>query len=404
MPTKLASPYNLPRLVGAVAWLSLLVIPSPARAQGADSVGTDSGSVAARVVDAVCGKEVVILGELPSHGEARAFQAKAEIVHRLVDQCGFDALLFEASMYDFVGFRESLAQQTAVASQLDRAIGRFWWTRELTDWRRWLFHQATEDGLFLGGLDDQVSVTSDYARATLPDLVAASSPPQNASDCEEAVDRHLYWRYDTNKPFDDPEKIRLQQCVRTAADAFTRTEGNRGTPEQAMLESFAGYVDRQRGGPAPLDRDEAMYRNALWHIGRMPAGSKVIIWTATVHAARKQGPLPWQPLGARLAAHREGRVAAIGFTAYGGSSSMAGHPSKPFPEAPPGSLEARATEGNVPWAFLNASALRGIGNTQSRLLGRFTAADWSTCFDGVVVIREEVAPTFDPWNPDNTSS
>jgi erythromycin esterase-like protein len=353
--------------------------------------------VVGRVADAVCGKQVVLLGELPSHGEARAFQAKAEIVQRLVDQCGFDALLFEASMYDFVGFQEGVEQQTAVASQLDRAIGRFWWTRELTDWRRWLFREATEGELVLGGLDDQVSVTSDYARATLPSLVAASSPPQDASECEEAVARHLYWRYDTGAPFDESEKIRLQQCVQKAADAFNRAEGNRGTPAHAMLESFAGYVDRQAGVPATLDRDHAMYRNALWHIGRMPAGSKVIIWTATVHAARRQGGLRWQPLCARLAAQWEGRLAAVGFTAYAGWSSMAGQPSKRLPEAPPGSLEAQATKGDVPWAFLNASALRSIGHAPSRLLGTLTSADWSTYFDGVVVIREEVAPVFDPW-------
>jgi erythromycin esterase-like protein len=164
-----------------------------------------------------------------------------------------------------------------------------------------------------------------------------------------------------------------------------------------MLESFAGYVDRQRGAPAPLDRDEAMYRNAQWYIGRMPAGSKVIIWTATVHAARTRGVLSQQPLGARLAAQWEGRLAAIGFTAYAGWSSMAGQPSKRLPEAPRGSLEAGAITGNVPWAFLNASALRTIGDAPSRLLGGFNTADWSTYFDGVVVIREEVAPVFDPW-------
>jgi erythromycin esterase-like protein len=392
MPTKLVSPYNLLRVIRLVALQGLLFVPSPAWAQQADL-----GAVVARVADAVCGKQVVILGELPSHGEARAFQAKAEIVQRLVDQCGFDALFFEAPMYDFVGFQEGVEQQIGVASQLDRAIGRFWWTRELINWRRWLFREATEGKLVLGGLDDQISVTSDYARATLPSLVAASSPPQSASVCKEAVARHLYWRYNMDEPFDEPERIRLQQCVRGAANAFIRVQANRGTPKQAMLESFAGYVDRQRNASAPVDRDEAMYRNALWYIGRMPVGSKVIIWTATVHAAREQGGLPQQPLGARLSAQWEGRVAAVGFTAYAGRSSMAGQPSKPLPEAPPGSLEVRATEGNIPWAFLNASALRSIGHVPSRLLGSVTTADWSTYFDGVVVIREEVAPVFDTW-------
>jgi erythromycin esterase-like protein len=383
----------MPRVIHLVALLGLLLIPARAWAQQADL-----DSVVARVADTVCDNQIVMLGELPSHGEARAFEAKAKIVQRLIDRCDFDALLFEAPIYDFVGFQEGGEQYKAVASQLDRAIGRFWWTRELTDWRRWLFRQATERGLVLGGLDDQVSVTSDYARITLPGLVAASSPQESSSECEQAVARHLYWRYDAGAPFDEPEQVRLQRCVRDAADAFAvRAEGNRRTPEQAMLENLANHIDRQRGAPASLDRDEAMYRNALWHIERMPAAGKVIIWTATVHASREQGRLSQQPLGAWLAAQWGRGLASIGFTAFAGWSSMAGQPRKPLPEAPPVSLEARATGGSAPWVFLNASALRRIGHAPSRLLGSFTEADWSAYFDGVVVIREEVAPVFDQW-------
>jgi erythromycin esterase-like protein len=385
--------FLLARVMRLVALLGLLLIPAPARAQQADL-----GSVVARVADAVCGKQIVILGELPSHGEARGFEAKAKIVQRLIDECGFDALLFEAPIYDFVGFREGGDQHRAVAAQLDRAIGRFWWTRELTDWRAWLFRRATEGGLVLGGLDDQVSVTSDYARATLPGLVAAASPSRGKSECEQAVSRHLHWRYDTDTPFDEAEQIRLQRCVREAVDALAgRAEGSRRTDEQVMLENLANYVDRQRPAPASLDRDEAMYRNALWHMARMPAESKVIIWTATVHASREKASLPQQPLGAWLAARWGQGLASIGFTAFSGWSSMAGRPRRQLPEAPPGSLEAQATRGSAPWVFLNASALRRIGHAPSRLFGSFTEADWSACFDGVVVIREEAAPVFDPW-------
>jgi hypothetical protein len=74
---------------------------------------------------------------------------------------------------------------------------------------------------------------------------------------------------------------------------------------------------------------------------------------------------------------------------------MAGQPSRLLEEAPPGSLEARATEGNVPWAFLGAADLRRLDGAPSRLLGTFAREDWSTFFDGLVVIREEVAPVFD---------
>jgi erythromycin esterase-like protein len=95
------------RLIRLVALPGLLLMPSPAWAQQ-----TDAGGLVVRVADAVCGKQVVILGELPSHGEARAFQAKAEIVQRLVEPCGFDALLFEAPMYDFVGFQEAVTPRS----------------------------------------------------------------------------------------------------------------------------------------------------------------------------------------------------------------------------------------------------------------------------------------------------
>ena len=41
-----------------------------------------------------CRNDIVLLGELPSHGEAKTFGLKARIVQALVERCGFDALLF----------------------------------------------------------------------------------------------------------------------------------------------------------------------------------------------------------------------------------------------------------------------------------------------------------------------
>lgn len=75
---------------------------------------------------------------------------------------------------------------------------------------------------------------------------------------------------------------------------------------------------------------------------------------------------------------------------------MAGMPSKPLPIAPPGSLEARATAADTAWVYLGPAALRDLGEVPSRLLGRFTSADWSTMFDGVLVVQTEAAPVFEP--------
>ena len=64
---------------------------------------------AARVAAAVCSKRIVLLGELPEHGEARGFGVKARVVERLVARCGFRAVLFEAGNYDFFGLERAIA-------------------------------------------------------------------------------------------------------------------------------------------------------------------------------------------------------------------------------------------------------------------------------------------------------
>src|SRR4029450_7050730 len=107
-------------------------------------------SIVDGVVDAVCRKQIVLLGELPTHGEAHAFDAKSKIADRLIAQCGFTAILFEAGIYDFIGLERAADTRTATPEQLDNAIGRFWWTRELTPWRRALFEATTRQRVVVG--------------------------------------------------------------------------------------------------------------------------------------------------------------------------------------------------------------------------------------------------------------
>jgi erythromycin esterase-like protein len=163
-----------------------------------------------------------------------------------------------------------------------------------------------------------------------------------------------------------------------------------------MLESFARYADRQRLG-VTSGRDESMYRNLVWYLERLPANSRVVIWTATVHAARQRGgSLSELPLGARAVERWGDRVGAVGFTAYAGYTSRAARPPSPIAEAPPESLEATTTSKSA-WALLDKEKLRALGRVPSRLLGTFVSDTWSDYFDTVVVIRQEAAPTFDPW-------
>jgi hypothetical protein len=47
-------------------------------------------------------------------------------------------------------------------------------------------------------------------------------------------------------------------------------------------------------------------------------------------------------------------------------------------------------------AYLDRAALRALGAVPSRLLGKVVTTDWSTAFDGMLVLRDEAAPTFEP--------
>jgi erythromycin esterase-like protein len=376
-------------LTACVAAVALLPLATVARMQNRTAPSIVDG-----VVTAVCQKQIVLLGELPSHGEAHTFDAKSKIADRLMAQCGFTAILFEAPIYDFIGLERAAAARAATPEHLDNAIGRFWWTRELTPWRRTLFEAATRQRVVVGGLDDQISITSHYAKAALPRLIAAASSGTTATECRESVSRHVGWRYDAKTPFDEREQLRLQQCARHAADAAAASRSI-DAADRVMLQSFARYADRQRPG-VTTDRDESMYRNLVWYLERLPANSRVVIWTATVHAARQRGSLAVVPLGARVVERWGDRVGAVGFTAYAGYTSMAGRPASPIADAPPASLEATATSESA-WALLDSAKLRAIGRVSSRLLGKFVSETWSDYFDWVVVIRQEAAPTFDPW-------
>jgi erythromycin esterase-like protein len=376
-------------IIACMASVALLPVGTVARAQERTAQSIVDG-----VVNAVCQKQIVLLGELPTHGEAHTFDAKSRIADRLIAQCGFTAILFEAAIYDFIGFERAAETRSATPEQLDNAIGRFWWTRELTPWRRALFEASTRQRVMVGGLDDQLSITSHYAEAVLPRLIAAASSESTATECRQTVSRNVGWTYDAKNPFDEREQLRLQQCASNAADAAAANR-SLDAADRVMLESFARYADRQRLG-VTSGRDESMYRNLVWYLERLPANSRVVIWTATVHAARQRGSLSEVPLGARVVERWGDRVGTVGFTAYAGYTSRAGRPASPISDAPPESLEATSTSESA-WALLDSAKLRAIGRVSSRLLGKFVSETWSDYFDAVVVIRQEVAPTFDPW-------
>lgn len=344
----------------------------------------------ASVVETLCAKRVVALGELPSHGEASAFRFKAEVVRRLVDQCGFDAVLFEAPIYDFLGFEHALEEGAAGQRQLDNAIGRFWWVQELDDWRRWLMASSMQRRLLVGGLDDQVSATSVYAMTVLPALVGRRLPGDEGMACKNAVERNLLWSYDDSVPYDAAEQRLLDDCARHARDSVVRSLSEN---EPHMLGNLATYHHRTAGGASVVPRDDVMYRNVLWYMERLPGDARIVIWTANVHAARKSVPERASSMGALLAERFGGDFAAIGGTALDGWSRMAGGPVRRLAPVPSIALEREASAAAGPVDYLDGTRLNAMGRVASRLFGEFRVENWGDYFDGVFIVRDEKGPT-----------
>ena len=345
-----------------------------------------------QAIQAGCTKRIVALGELPSHGEARAFASKAEIVRGLVERCNFKAVLFEAGQYEFSFLEKQSRAQHDFAVRLDGAIGRFWSVNELADWRQWIARNNKKKGdLYVGGIDDQPSATSVLTRQKLPELLSHALPKGERAQCRDAIARHLFWTYDDAHPYDAPEKKRLLQCATQARSTLSK---GRSTGEDAALaRAFANYVSREADAADPGMREQSMLETLQWHLGRLPEGSRVVIWTASVHAAKAQGGLPWEPLGAKLASLFGEDYMAVGFTALSGVTAMAGRAPSALPALPAGSLEARALPASDEAAYLGGSALLALDGSPSRLYGRIGSHPWSRHVDSVVVIREEIAPT-----------
>lgn len=358
--------------------------------------------VVAEATQALCDKRIATLAELPSHGEGRAFALKAAIARRLVERCGFQTVAFEAPIYEFLELERRLGAGHRSGLDLDRAIGKLWWARELAGFRRWLRGEAESRRLRLVGIDDQVSATSERTRSHLPTRIADRNERARVATCSAAVSRHLSWSYDDDHPFDATEQQDLLRCARDATtprsdrddtDA-TRDDAQGKSFDDVMASNFAGYIARQVEPATSGSRDDVMAANLRWHLARGPGDLKVIVWTATVHASKQQGDLEIVPMGKRLADSFGSQYGAVGFGAYGGASSMAGRAAKTIEPAAGESLEARATRADQPLAYLDTTSLKQLGVIESRLFGTAMRADWSRHFDAVVVVREETPAQF----------
>ena len=201
-------------------WLFLFVtclsavFSSNARATDHKVVAQQDEKEVARLVRDLCRRDVVLLGEDGNHGSGRTLELKTELVRRLHEKCGFDAVFFESQIYDLIDFERSLVKGKATQAGLTDAIGAVWsrW-KESEPLLSYLFAEAKAGRLQVAGLDPQVGgIGSRFVPNGLGDELTAFLDAGQRDACAATLQRHNGWKYDETHPFDDAAKASLRAC------------------------------------------------------------------------------------------------------------------------------------------------------------------------------------------------
>jgi erythromycin esterase-like protein len=373
-----------------LAALALAALPSPAAAQPRDPAMDTA-------VRDLCHRRVAMLGEA-SHGDGATFAFKAALIRRLVNECGYNAVLFEASHYDFVELMRRLrAGETATPAMLSSSIGGIWNRyAELTPLVDFLFARARAGRLTLGGLDDQLgSAGAFYSNDEMPIQLTARLPEEARERCRGLLNRRINNGY--------PRAVSDAAAMRAGLLACsTEMLATARNPEEAQFDrNIARLADRDLSEQPVFvrRRDDSMYENLRWYMARPGPRARVIVWAQNAHVARDARTSAAFPAGGNLGfyVHRDyGRRAfALGFSAYGGAwRSVFSRDDEPIAPAPPGTLEALAMAGSAQDAVYRGSTwLARVGHVPGRpFFYHYAPASWAQVFDGMVVFRAERAP------------
>ncbi len=384
----------------ALALLSAAVNRLPAQNL---RVQRDSGWTKAvdQVVAAACGRRIAVLGESPLHAFGKTLEFKVDVASRLITQCGYRAFFVESGIYDFLRFESELAAGRAVTERdVAAAIGGIWGYREMAPLVSLLRERANARALAVGGIDDQVGRGS-YAQSAMPADLVAPLEPATRSRCLAAFERHMKWQYTAESPYAPVHRTEMLDCL----DAIDRAGATgAANSRRLMTDNLRRFLGRDfASGPVGAAetfsaRDRSMYENFRALESRLAPGTKIILWTATIHAAKSlagvSGLERQTPLGASVQQQFPGEVFVLGFSAAGGTFAMGRQQPRVLTPAPSSSIEALAlSDASAAVGFLTAMELRRIGAAPGRLLGaEFKTSQWSDVVDGVVVFREERPP------------
>ncbi len=347
-----------------------------------------------------------MLGESATHGDGRTETFKVALVERLINECGFDSVFFEASHIEFLHLTRQLRTGPPVsADQLSSAIGGLWkFDREFQPLVPLLLAKAQAGQIALGGIDDQLGqLGQDYANVEMVTELTAFLPETQRQDCTLALHRRIYSDYTEAAPYSKADQSQIVVClsaIETAFAAAKTTELASKAERLEMISATQRWVTRDFSSDAELSvqRDQSMFQNFEWLRRHQPQRHKVIVWAATVHIA-KQGDPTWRDhTGTNFGSyvHREygANAFSLGFSALSGSYRQGRRDTHDLPAAPPDSLEAQVLHRNLLDAvYVGPAQLQAKGTVPGAIFRHaYQTLPWANFLDGVVVVRKEHSP------------
>jgi erythromycin esterase-like protein len=353
----------------------------------------------------LCNKQVAMLGENGFHGEGKSVAFRAVLIRRLVTRCGFRAVFFEASHYDFLAVqRAARLHQPVTEAMVLSAIGGKWSKdEELAPLVAFLTTEARGARVTLGGLDDQLgSAGAFYSLDAMPSELAEKLPAERREPCRVALRQRARWEYSDASPHDASAVARLQSCLAAMRAAWQASSADAGLRNERleMIANVERNIDRDFADTKGIvaGRDRSMYLNFRWLAAGLPRGAKIVVWAANQHIARDAALdpdfTPGGDLGAYIHRAYGNRAFALGFSAASGAYRWARGDTRTIPAAAPGSLEALLLSGNGEAAYAGPARLAALGTRPGAVFDfrKPSTARWAALFDGIVVFRAARPP------------
>ena len=390
-------------LLGA---LLLFIGSVPASAQ-TDSNSPRDGKALDAATRALCKTQVAMVGEIATHGDGHTLAFKVALVERLIDQCGFDTVFFEANQEEFIHLNQRLRSGDAVTSDdLLTAVGGTWkFYREFQPLAPFLLTRAQAGRVVLGGLDDQLGqLGQDYANIGMVSDLAKLLPESSRQACNAALHNRIYSAYPETAPYSEADRSQIDQCLeamQSASNADTDAATLVKQERQQMISATQRWVSRdfRSEGESIANRDHSMFQTFEWLQSRLPKKHKVIVWAATVHIAKQGNPIWGDHTGTNFGSfiHREygNNARSLGFSAVTGSFRQGRGKFTAIPVAPAGSVEVQALQGTTASAvYVGTKQLAAIGARPGAFfMHSYQTLAWSNFLDGVVIFQTERPPT-----------